>query len=65
MDATITLHKYLNKQKIFIIPDYQRGYIWGKKKANAKDTDSVTYILNTILSKYQSNTPIFLYSCKE
>lgn len=60
MDATITLHKYLNKQKIFIIPDYQRGYIWGKKKANAKDTDSVTYILNTILSKYQSNTPIFL-----
>lgn len=60
MDATITLRKYLEKGKVFVIPDFQRGYIWGKKKPNSKDTDSVTYIMNTIISKFIDNSPIFL-----
>ena len=32
MNATITLREYLEKKKCFIIPDYQRGYVWGKNK---------------------------------
>lgn len=60
MDATITLEKYLEKGKIFVIPDYQRGYIWGKRKANADDLDSVSYILNTIFEKMGADESIFL-----
>lgn len=58
MNATITLKEYLNKNKPFIIPNYQRGYIWGKNKIDEKD--SVTYLLQTILQGYKSNSEIFL-----
>lgn len=60
MDSTITLRNYLEKRKTFVIPDYQRGYVWGKKKSNSNDLDSVTYILNTIFEKFSANDPIFL-----
>ena len=30
MNTTITLREYLNKKKVFVIPTYQRGYVWGK-----------------------------------
>ena len=30
MNSIITLNDYLNKGKEFFIPDYQRGYVWGK-----------------------------------
>lgn len=60
MDSTITLRNYLEKRKTFIVPDYQRGYVWGKKKSNPKDLDSVTYILNTIFEKMAAGDPIFL-----
>lgn len=60
MSTTITLKDYLDKRKVFIIPDYQRGYIWGKKKASSGDTDSVSYIMDTIISHYEAKTPIFL-----
>lgn len=60
MDATITLEKYLEKGKVFVIPDYQRGYIWGKRKANTDDLDSVSYILNTIFEKMRAEESMFL-----
>ena len=31
MKTTITLQEYLSKGKTFVIPDYQRGYIWGQE----------------------------------
>ena len=60
MDSTITLRNYLEKRKTFVVPDYQRGYVWGKRKNNLKDLDSVTYILNTIFEKMAAGDPIFL-----
>lgn len=60
MDSTITLRKYLGKEKVFVIPDYQRGYIWGKSKPYTDDLDSVSYILNTIFEKMRAKEPIFL-----
>ena len=38
MKTTITLQEYLSKGKTFVIPNYQRGYIWGQEgrsKTNA------------------------------
>ena len=59
MDATITLKEYLNKKKTFVIPDYQRGYVWGKKR-KGEDTDAVTYMLENLLNKFKTQTDIFL-----
>lgn len=60
MDATLTLKDYLEKLKPFIVPDYQRGYVWGKKKDGIKK-DSVTYMLeNSLLPGYKQNTEIFI-----
>lgn len=58
MNATITLKEYLNKNKPFIIPNYQRGYIWGKNKIDEKD--SVTYLVQSILHGYKCDTEVFL-----
>ena len=60
MDSTITLRKYIEKGKTFVIPSYQRGYIWGKRKSNPEDIDSVSYILNSIFSKLSNCENIFL-----
>lgn len=60
MDSTITLRKYLGKEKTFVIPDYQRGYIWGKRRANPGDLDSVSYILDTLLYKKVNSETFFL-----
>lgn len=35
MNATITLRDYIKKGKVFSIPNYQRGYVWGKKTSKA------------------------------
>ena len=53
----ITLRQYLEKtgeNGRFVIPDYQRGYIWGQ--ANLRDKkkeDSVNYMLNSLLTGYE------------
>ncbi|MBD5220693.1 MAG: DUF262 domain-containing protein [Bacteroidales bacterium] len=60
MDSTITLRRYIEKNKTFVVPEYQRGYIWGKQKSNPKDLDSVSYILNTIFTKFANGESIFL-----
>ena len=54
----ITLRQYLEKtgeNGRFVIPDYQRGYIWGQ--ANLRDKkkeDSVNYMLNSLLTTVQT-----------
>ena len=54
--SQITLREYLYK-RIFVVPSYQRGYIWGQR--NGK-TDSVTFLLNTLLTGFQNKSDVFL-----
>lgn len=58
MNATITLRDYLNKNKTFVIPTYQRGYVWGKRRGGEKD--SVTNFLLDVRNRYTANTDLFL-----
>lgn len=51
MSATITLREYLSKSKTFVIPEYQRGYVWGKSRKNG-EKDSVSYILDDLIQKF-------------
>ena len=60
MNATITLREYLGKKKDFVIPEYQRGYVWGKNRKESKN-DSVSYILEkTIVPGFQKGAEVFL-----
>ena len=60
--TTITLQEYINileKKGSFIIPNYQRGYVWGqKKKENSKD--SVSYLIHTLTDAYSEKKHVFL-----
>lgn len=59
--TTITLNEYLeilHSEGSFIIPDYQRGYVWGQKKKNVPE-DSVTYLIKTLKEGFP-NKDIFL-----
>lgn len=58
MTAIITLQEYLGKQKTFVIPDYQRGYVWGKNRVGEKD--SVTNLMDDLILKFQDNKDVFL-----
>lgn len=58
MDATITLKQYLGKNKTFVIPDYQRGYVWGKNHIGEKN--SVENLLDDLVSRFKNNTEVFL-----
>lgn len=57
-NATITLRQFLAKGKIFVIPNYQRGYVWGKSRGSEKD--SVEYLLESIENILTNNTELFL-----
>ena len=60
MEATITLRQYLDKNKTFVIPNYQRGYVWGKR-SKGKNLDAVSYILEkSLIPGFKNNTPIFI-----
>lgn len=60
MNATITLREYLEKGKTFVIPNYQRGYVWGKKP-KGKDLDAVSFMLEkSLIPGFENNTPIFI-----
>lgn len=59
MNTTITLQDYLNKGKTFVIPDYQRGYVWGKSRPGTED-DSVTNLMCDLIKRYQAKTTVFL-----
>lgn len=58
MNATITLKDYLAKGKVFVIPSYQRGYVWGKNRINEKD--SVTNFIEDIKLHFENKTDLFL-----
>lgn len=58
MNSIITLNDYLNKGKEFFVPDYQRGYVWGKERNGEKN--SVENLLDNLLIHYDSNTDVFL-----
>ena len=56
----ITLGDYIEKgKKGFVIPCYQRGYIWGKCRDDGGE-DSVTKITKHILAQYKDKKEIFL-----
>ena len=58
MNTTITLREYLEKKKKFVIPDYQRGYVWGKKRDGEKN--SVENLLDDLILRYSVSTEVFL-----
>lgn len=57
--SVITLEEYIAKKK-FVIPYYQRGYIWGKKRINEKEDDSVTFLTKSIREGYNKGKKLFL-----
>lgn len=57
-NATISLRQFLEKGKTFAIPNYQRGYVWGKSRGSEKD--SVEYLLESIENSIVNNTELFL-----
>ena len=60
MNATITLREYLEKGKTFVIPNYQRGYVWGKK-TKGKDLDAVSFMLEkSLIPGFKNNKLIFI-----
>ncbi len=61
----MSLSQYLSKGKVFEIPDYQRGYVWGKSKRDAKDKkreikDSVTFFMDSLVNGCRANSDLFL-----
>jgi len=54
----ISLKAYLDKNKPFLIPYYQRGYVWGKSRD--ADKDSVQFLIESIKDCFISNTELFL-----
>ena len=51
-NTIISLREYLNKGKSFVIPNYQRGYIWGKEREGG-GKDSVTYMMDSLIAGYE------------
>lgn len=64
MNATITLREYIEdkgKGKSFLIPNYQRGYVWGKKPKDKDKKDAVTYILeDSLIPGFMNHTQVFI-----
>lgn len=64
--STVSLNKYISKlngKGSFIIPDYQRGYIWGKVSHTGDDKqakDSVSFLVESIQKGFHSNSDLFL-----
>lgn len=59
---TYTLKEYVNliaQEGKFIIPSYQRGYVWGQEKTGQKK-NSVVNILDTLIDGYIKKKDVFL-----
>lgn len=50
-NSLISLKIYLSKGNKFLIPNYQRGYIWGKKRSDETE-NSVKYLIKSIIHNY-------------
>ena len=59
MNAIITLGEYLDKKKVFVIPNYQRGYVWGKNN-DGKSENAVTHMIKSLLKGYADGTSVFI-----
>ncbi len=57
-NSTKSLNEYLTATSTFVIPYYQRGYIWGKKNDSGKD--SATYITDGIMTAFKKKRELFL-----
>lgn len=60
--TTISLREYiglLHNEGSFVIPDYQRGYVWGQQKKD-EPIDSVTYLIGTLKDAYSKKKDVFL-----
>lgn len=57
-NSTKSLNEYLTLTSTFIIPYYQRGYIWGKKRDS--DKDSAAFMINSIMAAFQKKQELFL-----
>lgn len=60
MNATITLREYLKKGKPFVVPNYQRGYVWGKNKTGESALDSVTFMMHTLKKGFKAKSEVFI-----
>ena len=59
---TYTLSEYVHLLKqggSFIIPSYQRGYVWGQEKPRLKK-NSVLNILDTLIDGFLNDKDVFL-----
>lgn len=59
MNAIITLKDYLEKNKTFVIPNYQRGYVWGQHR-NGKIKNSVENLIDDLVLRFNNNSQVFL-----
>lgn len=62
INNTINLKQYLgmiHDDGCFIIPSYQRGYVWGQEK-DGQRVNSVDNILNTLINGYNDKRQVFL-----
>ena len=50
---------YLEKNKTFVIPDYQRGYVWGKSR-NGDRKNSVENLIDDLILRFKNNQNVFL-----
>ena len=57
-NSTKSLNEYLTLTSTFIIPYYQRGYIWGKKRDS--DKDSAAFMIYSIMTAFQKKQELFL-----
>lgn len=60
--STIELKDYiylLHNEGNFIIPEYQRGYIWGQRKKD-EPNDSATHLISTLKESYVNCKNVFL-----
>ena len=60
--SAISLREYiglLHNEGRFIIPDYQRGYIWGQKKKD-EPTDSATHLISSLKESFFDYKKVFL-----
>ncbi len=63
---TITLREYISQlgnNGSFIIPDYQRGYIWGQSiRSSNKEMpkDSVSFLVESLLKGFATKSDLFL-----
>ena len=64
--SIISLNAYISKlngKGSFIIPDYQRGYVWGQLCRTNEDQhakDSVSFLVESILKGFHSKNDLFL-----